>query len=229
MPVGDLSGWHQIFTDDFTTTAELGSFPGTAYGAKWDAYEEGWPDTSHHGTYSPGRTLSVSGGALNIYVHSENGVHLVAAPFPKLPNGAFGQTYGRYTVRFRSDPVPGYKTAWLLWPDTDDWNEGEIDFPEGNLDGRIDAFAHYAGNPTDQDAFSTTATYPSWHTATTEWSPGKITFILDGTVVGTSTTAVPTTPMHFVLQTETCLDSCVPSDGAAGTVQVDWIAIYARS
>lgn len=229
MPVGDLAGWHQIFTDDFTTPAALGSFPGSAYGAKWDAYHEGWSDTSGHGRYSPGRTLSATGGTLNIYLHTENGVHLVAAPFPKLPGGAFGQTYGRYTVRFRSDAVAGYKTAWLLWPDTDDWNEGEIDFPEGGLNSTIDAFAHHKGAPQQQDAFSTNARYTSWHTATMEWSPGKVVFILDGATIGTSTTAVPSTPMHWVLQTETCLSSCVPSDSAAGTVQIDWVAVYARA
>ncbi len=228
MPVGDLPGWHQIFNDDFTTTAALGSFPGTAYGAKWDAYQEGWTDTSGQGTYSPRRTLSATNGTLNINVHTEDGVHLVAAPFPKLPGGAFGQTYGRYTVRFRSDPVPGYKTAWLLWPDTDNWNEGEIDFPEGGLNGTIEAFAHHKGAPTQQDAFSTSATYTSWHTATIEWTPGKVVFILDGATIGTSTTAVPSTLMHWVLQTETCI-GCTTSNTAAGTVQVDWVAIYSRA
>jgi Malectin domain/Glycosyl hydrolases family 16 len=230
MPTGDLPGWRQVFTDNFGTAAPLGSFPGSAYGSKWSAYQEGWPDTTGHGRYSPGRTLSTHGGMLDIDLHTENGVHLVAAPVPKLPNGAFGQTYGRYTVRFRADPVAGYKTAWLLWPDSDNWDEGELDFPEGNLDAHILGFAHHRGNPHEQDAFSTQAGYGSWHTATTEWTPGRVTYLLDGVTVGTSTTAVPNTPMHYVLQTETCTDSgCAPSNAAAGHVQIDWVAIYART
>jgi hypothetical protein len=214
MPVGNL----------------LGSVPGTAYGPKWTAYQEGWTDTSGNGTYSPGRTLSTANGMLDIFLHTEGGTHLVSAPQPKLPNVAFGQTYGRYTVRFKADAVPGYKTAWLLWPDTDQWPDGEIDFPEGNLDGEINAFSHHTGNPTEQDGFSTTARYPSWHTATTEWSPGRVTFILDGTTIGSTTTLVPTTAMHYVLQTETCLETgCEPADSAAGHVSIDWVAIYARA
>jgi beta-glucanase (GH16 family) len=126
--------------------------------------------------------------------------------------------------------VPGYKTAWLLWPDTDNWREGELDFPEGNLTGRIGAFAHHAGDPQQQDSFPTTTTYTTWHTATTEWAPGRVTFILDGVNIGSTTRGVPSTSMHFVLQTETCIDSgCVVPNTAAGMVQVDWISIYSRA
>ena len=46
MPLGDVSGWHQVFTDNFATNVPLGSFPG-AVSAKWDAYS-GFNDT--HGT-----------------------------------------------------------------------------------------------------------------------------------------------------------------------------------
>src|SRR5919199_132400 len=34
MPVGDIPGWHQIFTDAFTKTMPIGSFPG-AVASKW--------------------------------------------------------------------------------------------------------------------------------------------------------------------------------------------------
>src|SRR5438552_671366 len=37
MPVGDLAGWHQVFTDDFTTSVSQGSFP-SAVATKWSAY-----------------------------------------------------------------------------------------------------------------------------------------------------------------------------------------------
>jgi len=42
-----------------------------------------------------------------------------------------GLLYGRYAIHFKADPVPGYKTSWLLWPDSEKWpQDGEIDFPE---------------------------------------------------------------------------------------------------
>ncbi|HEY5878769.1 MAG TPA: MBL fold metallo-hydrolase [Nakamurella sp.] len=40
-------------------------------------------------------------------------------------------------MRFRSDPPPGNEATWLLRPESDNWNEGEIDFPDGGLDGTM--------------------------------------------------------------------------------------------
>ncbi|MDI1464714.1 malectin domain-containing carbohydrate-binding protein [Catellatospora sp. KI3] len=230
MPVGDLAGWRQIFADNFATPAAVGSFPGTAYNGTWRVYPDGWSDTSHHGTYYPSKVLSVADGVLKMHLHTENGVHMVANPIPKLPGLSNGQTYGRYSVRFKADSIAGYKTAWLLWPDSEVWpGDGEIDFPEGNLNGTISAFMHFADPAGGQNGYSTSATYTSWHTATTEWSPGKVTFLLDDVVVGTSTTKVPSKPMHYMLQTETCLGSCTTPDSSTGDVLVDWVVVYAKA
>ena len=136
-------GWRRVFAEDFRQPVARGSFPGTVYGAKWRVYPDGWKDTTKRGTYAPSRVLSVHGGLLDYYLHSSGGQHLVAAALPKTEAGA----YGRYAVRFRADRrMRGYKTAWLLWPDSKKWPEGgEIDWPEGNLDGTsISAFMHYA-------------------------------------------------------------------------------------
>jgi hypothetical protein len=81
----------------------------------------------------------------------------------------------------------------------------------------------------DQDAFSTNTTYTSWHTAIIEWSPTKTNFILDGNSIGSSTTRIPNTPMHWVMQTETSLDGSPPSNTAAGNIQIDWVAVYTPS
>jgi hypothetical protein len=229
MPAQDLPGFKLIFSDDFVTDAPLGSFPGAAYGSGWTAYPDGWHDTSGNGQYSPGHTLSVQAGVLLIDVHTENGVHYVSAPEPMSGNG---QVYGRYSVRFRATTTTSdYKTAWLLWPDSDKWpDDGEIDFPEGNLDGTIGAYAHHATPSGGQDAFDTSGVkYDGWHTATTEWSPGNVTFILDGQTLGVSTTLVPSKSMHYVMQTETNLDGIVPSDTSAGKIELDWVVIWAKN
>ncbi|HEX8226352.1 MAG TPA: discoidin domain-containing protein [Candidatus Saccharimonadales bacterium] len=229
MPVGDLNGWRQVYTEDFLTSVPIGQFPGTAYRGKIGAYPDGWKDTSKNGTYSPTKVNSVSGGILDWHIRTENGVRLVSAPTPEVPLSA--HTYGRYAVRFRSDPIPGYKTAWLLWPDSDVWNDGEIDFPEGNLDKTIGGYSHCAGPNPSQNclAVESNKTYTTWHTAVIEWIPGKVTFILDGVTLGSTTNQVPTKPMHWVLQTETNLDGYIPSSTAAGHVQVDWIAAWSYS
>jgi beta-glucanase (GH16 family) len=169
---------------------------------------------------------------LNMFIHSEGGKRLVSAPIPKVTGaGSFGQLYGRYAVRFRADALPRYKTAWLLWPDSGRWpGDGEIDFPEGDLDDTIKGYVHRQGGSSgsDQVRFPTTARYPDWHTAIIEWTPGKVVFILDGQVIGQTTSRVPSTAMHWVLQTETALKGGAPSPSTQGNVQVDWVAVWAR-
>jgi Glycosyl hydrolases family 16 len=235
MPVGDLPGWHQIFAEDFTTNAALGSFT-SVYGSRWSVYLDGWPDTSgkNSGTksgYYPSKVLSVSNGLLNEFLHVENGTHMAAAILPILPgksSGSQGQLYGKYTVRFRSDPLHDLKTAWLLWPDNEVWpGSGEIDFPEGRLDKTIGAFLHRQGARTedDQDAFTTGTTYTGWHTASIEWLPTTTNFILDDKVILSSTSRIPNTRMHYVLQTESCLDCTYNNVG--GNLQIDWVVVYA--
>lgn len=86
--------------------------------------------------------MSVSGGAADYFLHSKNGVPQSAAILPR----SAAQTYGRYLVRFKVDPgLRGWASAWLVWPDDDVWPaHGEMDWPEGTLDGTIGGFMHYA-------------------------------------------------------------------------------------
>lgn len=235
MPVGDLAGWKQIFTDDFTTNVALGSWPGP-YANKWRGYPEPWLDTSDHGMYSPGRTHSVSNSILDIWLHSEGTQRYVGAPEPKInyltSTTQRGQLYGRYAIRMRADSMHLYKAAYLLWPDTNDSNEGEIDFPEGDFDDVISGYSHdvFTGNHAN-NAFTvkTTQRWQTWHTFVIEWKPNFLRYILDGTILGTttSTTAVPRTKMHWVIQNETALGSASPSLATQGHVQIDWVAVWA--
>jgi len=231
LPRGDMPGWHQVFADDFTSTVPIGSFP-TAVSDTWSAYQNGWPDTTHNGTYMPSQVVSQHDGVLDMYIHTVGGVHMVSALLPKIPGapgGEDGLQAGRYAVRFKSDPIQGYKTAWLLWPDSGKWPaDGEIDFPEGNLDGAISAFVHhqFGSSGRDQDWYGTAASYGGWHTAVIERTSSSVKFYLDDQLVGQSTSRLPSTAMHWVLQTETTLDGSIPSDSAAGHVLVDWVAVY---
>jgi hypothetical protein len=49
--------------------------------------------------------------------------------------------------------------------------------------------------------------------------------ILDGNIVGTSTSRVPNTPMHWVLQCETELNSTYPAPSAVANVHVDYARV----
>ena len=231
MPRGDLPGWKQIFTDDFRTDVPLGQFPGKVANA-WGAYTDGTKDTSGNGRYFPSKVVSIAKGVMDLHLHAEGGQPLVAAPLPKVqPAAPHGLLYGRFAVRFRADPVPGYKTAWLLWPDSGSWPAGgEIDWPEGDLNEGFCAYLHHMGasSSSDQDRFCPRAPFPQWHTAVLEWSPGVARFLLDGQPVGVSTSRVPSSPMHWVLQTETRLNGGPPPAGANGHVQIDWVAAWRR-
>jgi beta-glucanase (GH16 family) len=235
MPVGAIPGWRQVFADDFTTTVPLGRFPSAVSTAWGTSYKDGWKDTTGNGTYMPSKVVSISNGSMNAHLHTENGVHMVAALVPTIPGAqgaGGGMLYGRYQIRIRGDVIPGYKVSLLLWPDSEKWPvDGEIDFPEGDLTDLIHGYVHlqYGTSPTDQAAFRTSATYRRWHVATVTWLPDLVEFDLDGQRIGVVTSDVPNTPMHLVIQAETVTTGPPPPDSAQGNVQVDWITAYTPS
>ena len=222
--------WSLLFVDNFEVDAAEGSFL-RLYGDRWTAYPKEFRDTSGNGQYNAD-ILRVEDGVLSMRLHTDSsGVAQVAAPSPQIngdgnnPN----QLYGRYEVRFRADPVAGFKTAWLLWPESERWpQDGEIDYPEGNLTAAIGAAMHYKDGKSadDKDHFTAEVTYDQWHTAVLEWGPDKVTFLLDGDVLGSSTQRIPDKPMRWVLQTETELEGDSPHPWATGDVQVDYVKVW---
>lgn len=166
---------------------------------------------------------------LDIWIHSEGSTRYVAAPVSKL-----GGTLGaRISICMRTDAIPGYKMAFLLWPTQGQGNTlGEIDFPEGRLtQATAYAFMHYAPKPASgkrQDAYDSGAPLQQWHTYTIEWNPlaaqPYVTFLVDGRVIGHSTQYVPTVPMFYVMQLETLIGEELPPP-AQGHVLIDWVTI----
>jgi hypothetical protein len=228
MPVGDLPGWKQNYKQDFTQNATLGQV-GNVYGMSMRGYD-GFTDTSKKGLYAPDKVLSVSNGSLNYYLHTENGTPLVATP---VLNDYAGQKYGRYSVRFRSDTMPGYKIAFLLWPSSDDWNEGEIDWPEGSLGEKMRPASAVPGTYNNgsmlfqpEKEYFTPTDSSDWHTATTEWTPTGVKFYWDGQLVAQTDKAVPQTNFRWTLQAETELTGSKPDAKVAGNLQVDWATSY---
>lgn len=222
MPVGNLPEWTQTFSDDFTTDVAAGGFPGP-YAAKWTSYD-GFPDTSHAGWYDQS-IISAHDGYLDVNLHTRNGKALGAAPVP-LVNGKWGgQLHGRFSVRMKSDSLPGFGTGFLLWNDSGDWNDGEVDFPESDLSGTAKGYVHCVGNPSVNClVFNSTFTYTDWHTYTIEWKPGVLNFLIDDTLVASNTNAVPTKSMHWVMQMAT--RGAAPDPMLNGHVLLDWATIY---
>ncbi len=229
VPSTPTQGWTPTFSEEFSRDAALGSFL-TSY-TNFDAYPYPWTDTSRNvrsnpGYYHPQKTLSVSGGVMDAWLRYDSalGRYLVSAPMPKMT----AQTYGRYAIRLRADRIDGYKIAPLLWPVSERWpDDGEINMPEGDLDGSpLAAFMHYARPQGGQDYFSTKVDHTAWHVYETLWTPGRVEFRVDGTVVGVSTQDVPSTPMRWVLQMETRISQNAPATTAQGHVQIDWVKAY---
>jgi hypothetical protein len=249
VPTTAPTGYRLVFTDGFDWTCPLGQFPGSAGqpnpGAEgnlknWYSYPDGWKDTSKHGTYMPSSVLSVADSVLDMYLHTDaTGRICVAAPSPHIPSfpgAGGGQLYGAYSACFKAPALAGFKTAWLLWPDSEVWpRDGEIDFPEADLDSpNIAAFMHWQGatSGNQQDAFNAEEPMAGvWHTTTTVWGPEACVFILDGKVIGSSSAQgageqfIPDTNMHWVLQTETSLSGVTPAPGTEGHLEVDWVAV----
>jgi hypothetical protein len=233
---GNLPGWTRILGQDFTKDASLGGFASAYPG--WSAYD-GTTDTSRtlgrpwgeQGLWDSSTTSTVHDGEFDCFLHTaQNGPPQVCTLTPTL-NGLWwgGQMYGRYSVRFRADQVPGYKVAWLLWPQSNQWPQGEIDFPEGDLTGPITGSSHSVDGDPNQVAWKVDTGVPmgGWHVATIEWTPGRLRYILDGKVWSTTDpSALPSHPMFWALQTETQLSAVPPPADAAGHVQIDWVTIH---
>lgn len=232
MPVGDLPGWRQTGAQDFTAPAAPGHVD-DVYGSDISGYA-GFADSSGRGTYTPDQVLSVSDGKLDYFLRTAGGSPRVASV---VPFGYAGQTYGRYSVRFRYDSMPGYKIAFLLWPVSDNWNHGEIDWPEGSLDGPLYGGSAMRGSLAggemifDPRKKSYSPDGPGdWHIATTEWTPGKVAWFWDGQLIGQTAdpAGVPNTPMRWTLQAETSdrATGTFPAPETAGHLQIDWAVQY---
>ena len=230
------AGWERRVRSTFSETTALGAWPGPVAAQDWRSRPDGSRDSSGRGIYDSSKTVSEHDGLLDIWIHSEGERRYVAAPIPTI-----GDTVGqRISMCMRADRIPGYKLAFLLWPDQGPGNHhGEIDFPEGKLTptGTAHAFVHFdpkAVGENQRDAYDSGTSTVDWHQYVLEWDPGsagsqtddQVAFYLDGRLVGRTTgVAVPDGPMHYVMQIETYLAGQPLPDHAQGHVLVDWVTI----
>ncbi len=231
MPVGDLPGWHQVFADNFANdNYPLGSFTGCHMtgcsgtpAVPWGAVEDGHPDTSGNCEYYPLKTWSITGGLMNIFLHTDpDGVCMDASLYPLVAP----MTYGMYSIRFRADAVLGYKGVFFLWPVNG--VSGEIDFPEANLQNPIHGFLHPIAGAAGAQGFVSNVSWNDWHTATLQWTPYSVTYILDGTPIGTTSIDVPQTPMTLTVRGESdLLGAPKPPASSQGNLQIAWATVYA--
>lgn len=227
MPKGDLPGWHQTFSDDFT---------GSSLTNRWYLYNgqpggdpAGWFDSKH---------ISARNGLLDIVAKKQSTPKGTLYASGGMSNSkVFSQTYGRFAVRFRADRGWGIAYSIMLWPYSDTWPP-EIDFAEDNgRDRTMTSYTvHYGAKDTRIHDELTGMDFSQWHVASVDWSPGKLVYAIDGKVWSTVTNPnVPKEPMSIAIQSqawpcsngwEACPNSTTP---AQVHLQVDWVVAYSAT
>lgn len=219
------SPWREVFSDEFATWDP----------SRYFVYPDTWTN-KYTGKYDP-TIISSDGNKLRIHIHTDaTGTPRIAA-FCPIPAGSLS---GRGDLpsmavefRLRADKMAGYKGVPLLWPMSGDWpHDGEIDGPEGSFAVTPPkAFVHHqdatVGNDQDWFAYPAGTSWQDWHTYRTEWLSGeRVSYFMDGVLVGTTTTRIPNTPMHLVMQFETNLTMTKPDPAVAGYVEIDWLKVW---
>lgn len=213
LPIGDEAGWTQNLAEDFNTDAATGSFQDT-YANSWCGYEEGTG-----GKYFNDALISAHDGMMDIAL---NGTQGAAGSFGP-PETCWGATYGKYSIKFKAEGAEGNGTAMMVWPSSDVWGDGEIDFPEGNLDGTFSAYHHPLNCSDCSSSVSADSgtTFADWHVATTEWSPEGVNYYVDGELIMSNTEDNPSTDHRWTIQVAPVEDNAQP-----GHLLIDWVSSY---
>ncbi len=214
----DPAEWRRVWWTNFAVAVPLGQFPG-AVESQWGAYPSPWPDTATqrgyavHGYYDPATTTWISGGYLHLKMWRGTGSIHSAAVYPKIASDV---KYGRFIEVVRVSKVTqGYKSAHLLWPAGNTYNE--VDFPENEWTISPSAYVHYGADSTIN--FDTNARWSDWHTYEIRWQPDLLAFYIDGKLAGHTTRGVPDVKMNWIIQNESALDG--PSAPANSYAQMD--------
>ena len=138
--------------------------------------------------------ISQSGGSLVITASGDTSGGLA---------DSFGQLYGRWEFRARTDHGRGFGSAILLWPDSEKLSDGEIDIAEVPFEKRdLAHFVLHSGSGGDTlNGSRLPGDFSQWHTFAVDWlpdhSPGTSTA---RAVHGHRQVPHPDTPMHLAIQ-----------------------------
>ena len=169
--------------------------------------------------------------AMNQITHwHSNGMMKIALNGTTGAAGVFGPTatrwghlYGRYSICFKALAADGNGTAIMIWPSSDIWGDGEIDYPEGNFESTLQVFHHGVGcmECAAADGFNTGVSWREWHIATTEWHPLSVKYYPDEQLIKTVTHDIPKNNHRFIIQMAPNTNNSLP-----GYFYIDWVTIY---
>ncbi|MBF4591443.1 MULTISPECIES: glycoside hydrolase family 16 protein [unclassified Curtobacterium] len=202
----------QTFAESFRTNAAANGPFARTYANSWQPYPDGTG-----GMYWSGSQISAANGVMDVKLGGAKG----AAGTFGTPTGAWGHKGGKFEVRAKATGGTANGAAFILWPTSNVWSEGEIDFPESNFEATPMLHQHsmVAGQESSATSVSTGVSWRTWHTYSVEWIPGKsVRYLVDGAVVSTVTKNVPRTAHRYMFQ--------VGNWGAAGHLYIDYVRTF---
>jgi len=199
--------------------------------------------------------ISVGGGVLNLTVRKEataqpcgSATSTVTSPYTA---GAvstyhlFSQQYGRFEARIRNTATSaaGLHEAFWLWPDdrvpsTVKWPDaGEIDISEtySQYDNLSIPYLHYyadAGGPQPSvnTAWNCAADRGVWNTYTLEWTPTKLTILVNGKTCLTNTSGDPAFQKPYIVALTQALGNGTNTMSAStpvpATMSIDYVRVW---
>ncbi|WP_267421381.1 MULTISPECIES: family 16 glycosylhydrolase [unclassified Curtobacterium] len=198
------------FAEGFDTPAAAGGAFAATYANAWQPY----PDATG-GKYWSSLITSAHDGVMDVAM---DGTHGAAGTFGT-PTGAWSHVGGTFSIRAKASGGAANGVAVMLWPTSNVRADGELNYPEGQFDGRPTVFHHsmVPGHEDKAKSIDTHVSWHGWHTYTTDWVPGQyVKYYLDGELIGTVTENVPTTPHRYMFQ--------VGNWGQPGHLLIDWVA-----
>lgn len=181
----------------------------TAYANYWQPYPNG---TS--GKYYSDDIISLHDGLMDIAVGNGKG----AAGTFGTKTSAYSHVGGTFSIRAKTTGGLGNGIAVMLWPSSDVWAEGELDFPEGGFGNYVNGFHHSTvpGKEQQQVHLQPGVKWSDWHTYSIVWKPGvSVAYYVDDKLIGRVTKWVPTTDHRYMVQTG--------NTGKPGHLLIDWV------
>jgi hypothetical protein len=248
-PQGDCGAFDLLYRETFNAVqVPVGTFSncagdgdfrcegarGTRYYTTLGAYPAGWTDTAGHngdgnsgpvsGDYRPDLTQSViksstGDGQMKVHMYRSGSRNRVDAP---VPLKCMNLRYGKFTERLRiSSRARGFKMAHLRY------TPNEIDYPEAGQTFQYDPVSEFTHGFSESGADAAPGSaWTSWHTYSTEITPGKVRFYFDGKLFKTVNADFPDRA-DWILQNESALGD-VPGTQPGDKVDIytSWLTCY---
>jgi beta-glucanase (GH16 family) len=213
LPSGNTAFGRQILREGFGTPLNP---------ARWGVYD-GQPGGAPNALWSR-KHVELHLDAARLRGYREGGRFVTAG----MMLTSVPQIYGKYLVRARFDRSTTVDQVMLLWPKQGVSWPPEIDFSEGPSSTKTMATAHYTAQNLQTHHFAS-VDMTKWHTYGVEWTPTRVSYLIDGRVFGSVTgAAVPHVPMNLAIQTQSnapaqAIGTAMPREV---TEYIDWVSVY---